>query len=228
MDYLSWELERQRAALRALLGGGEARDGKAAPEGDGRSPAGPGGGETAAAGGTGRYAGGETYTAGSGGEAPGAWEAASGAWRREARETAAGEGGGPPPEDPEMPARARRREVRKQAAALRETAREGTGPRTGRPGGSAERPGGAAESKRDFPSPAVSAAGTGEGAFGGVGGSGSGALLPGETAWAPADIGRDGPWGGGESALRAEESARALSRAVQRDARRYDGGFTMY
>ena len=32
----------------------------------------------------------------------------------------------------------------------------------------------------------------------------------------------------GAAALRAEEGARALSRAVQRDARRYDGGFTVY
>nr|WP_325211342.1 hypothetical protein [uncultured Oscillibacter sp.] len=38
------------------------------------------------------------------------------------------------------------------------------------------------------------------------------------------------PWGGGweSPALRAEDGARALSRAVQRDARRYDGGFTIY
>lgn len=38
------------------------------------------------------------------------------------------------------------------------------------------------------------------------------------------------PWGGGRgaAALRAEESARLLSRAVQRDARRYDGGFNIY
>lgn len=38
------------------------------------------------------------------------------------------------------------------------------------------------------------------------------------------------PWGGGweSAALRAEAEARSLSRAVQRDARRYDGGFTIY
>lgn len=37
------------------------------------------------------------------------------------------------------------------------------------------------------------------------------------------------PWGGwGTAALRAEDSAKALSRAVQRDARRYDGGFNIY
>lgn len=37
------------------------------------------------------------------------------------------------------------------------------------------------------------------------------------------------PWGGpGEAALRGEDSARAVSLAVQRDARRYDGGFVIY
>lgn len=36
------------------------------------------------------------------------------------------------------------------------------------------------------------------------------------------------PWGGESAALRAEAEARALSQAVQRDARRYDGGFTIY
>lgn len=59
----------------------------------------------------------------------------------------------------------------------------------------------------------------------------------------PEDLGQDGltvpyegegtvgtgPWGGGWNAgIRAEDGARALSRAVQRDARRYDGGFTIY
>ena len=38
------------------------------------------------------------------------------------------------------------------------------------------------------------------------------------------------PWGAGRGAgaARTEDGARALSRAVQRDARRYDGGFTIY
>ena len=38
------------------------------------------------------------------------------------------------------------------------------------------------------------------------------------------------PWGEGwtSAALRAEDGANALSRAVQRDARRYDGGFAIY
>ena len=33
---------------------------------------------------------------------------------------------------------------------------------------------------------------------------------------------------GGAAALRREDGVRALSRAVERDARRYDGGFTIY
>ena len=38
------------------------------------------------------------------------------------------------------------------------------------------------------------------------------------------------PWGDGweSPALRAENGAKALSREVQRDARRYDGGFPIY
>lgn len=38
------------------------------------------------------------------------------------------------------------------------------------------------------------------------------------------------PWGegAGDARLRAEDGAKALSRAVQQDARRYDGGFTIY
>ena len=60
--------------------------------------------------------------------------------------------------------------------------------------------------------------------YGGGGGTGGSALLP--------EIREDGgavPWrrAGGSPEARAEESARALSRAVQRDARRYDGGFTI-
>ena len=36
-------------------------------------------------------------------------------------------------------------------------------------------------------------------------------------------------WNGeGEAELQAEERAKALSRTVQRDARRYDGGFAIY
>lgn len=45
-----------------------------------------------------------------------------------------------------------------------------------------------------------------------------------------ARLARSFPWGEGwkSPALRAEDGARALSKAVQRDARRYDGGFTIY
>ncbi len=52
----------------------------------------------------------------------------------------------------------------------------------------------------------------------------AGAAGPGER------LSRTLPWGEGweSPALRAEDGAKALSRAVQRDARRYDGGFTIY
>lgn len=55
-------------------------------------------------------------------------------------------------------------------------------------------------------------------------GGGAGRPGPGER------LSRSLPWGGGweSPALLAEDGARALSRAVQRDARRYDGGFTIY
>ena len=62
MDYLKWELERQRSALGALLAGGEVREGETAPDGEGRSPAGLGAAESAAWP-SGRYAGGGIYTA---------------------------------------------------------------------------------------------------------------------------------------------------------------------
>lgn len=55
-------------------------------------------------------------------------------------------------------------------------------------------------------------------------GSLTGAAGPGER------LSRTLPWREGweSPALRAEDGAKALSRAVQRDARRYDGGFTIY
>lgn len=64
---------------------------------------------------------------------------------------------------------------------------------------------------------------------------GGGALYAGGEGF-PAAAGRGEPllpflpWSGGweSAALQAEEEARALSRAVQRDARRYNGGFTIY
>ncbi len=47
--------------------------------------------------------------------------------------------------------------------------------------------------------------------------------------WTPSSDYPSSPWSGGETAaLQAEDHAKALSRAVQRDARRYDGGFTIY
>lgn len=100
----------------------------------------------------------------------------------------------------------------------RSPAREGTGPRRkGFPGGTAAageawaamdgEPGGGTAAGRDF-SPVSQA----------------------ERETVPEPGGRSGgwgPWGGGEAAFRAEDGARALSQAVQRDARRYDGGFSI-
>lgn len=75
MDYLGWELERQRAALAALLlGGGEARGGENAREEGRRSPAGFGTARGRAVRDAGRYAEGG-YIGGTGADpAAGAWE----------------------------------------------------------------------------------------------------------------------------------------------------------
>ena len=87
MDYLGWELERQRAALWALLGGGRAEDGeapgeedtawegKALPGGRRRSPAGSG---TARGNAVPQSAG--RYAAKEGAEAGGPLVGAPGAW----------------------------------------------------------------------------------------------------------------------------------------------------
>lgn len=60
-------------------------------------------------------------------------------------------------------------------------------------------------------------------------------LRPGGDKWTKAAgqggrLSRSLPWSGGweSTVLQAEDGAKALSRAVQRDARRYDGGFTIY
>lgn len=239
MDYLSWELERQRDALRALLGGGEARDGKAAPEGERRSPAEPWAAERHAAGRAGRYAGGGDNTADPDSGAPGAWEAVQGA--REGSPGAEEGGGFHAGEGARVHALSRgkgpqRRTAADGAAALREAAREGTGPRTSRPGGSAAAPGAPAALGAEAMEPAAEHAGEtgfGEDAAKGSGGwkdAGSAAARAqrGTPAWGLSRSGRGGPWGGVSAALQAEDGAKALSLAVQRDARRYDGGFGLY
>lgn len=314
MDYLGWELERQRAALWALLGGGRAEDGeapgeedtawegKALPGGRRRSPAGSGTARgNAVPQSAGRYAAKEGAEAGGplvG--APGAWETVlaaekalrpageAGAW-----ETPVGPWEGISGEEAEFPARkggsmgagflprrdegtgagfSPRRdegtEVRAFAASRQKEeahgpAGEGTGSRTALEGPSARREAGTGETAaRRTAEAAETAAGgrrAGEGfameeSAGGAGpvslrrsgGTAGGASFPprrdgagtarlggGGLDGAPGRetrLSRPLPWGEGweSPALRAEDGARALSKAVQRDARRYDGGFTIY
>ena len=292
MDYLGWELERQRAALWALLGGGRAEDGeapgeedttwegKALPGGRRRSPAGSGTARgNAVPQSAGRYAAKEGAEAGGplvG--APGAWETVlaaektlrpageAGAW-----ETPVGPWEGISGAEAEFPARKgggmgagflpRRdggTEVRAFAAFRQKEeahgpAGEGTGSRTALEGPSGRREAGTGETAaRRTAEAAETAAGgrrAGEagpaslrksgGDAGGVSiparrdGAGTARLGGGGLDGAPGRetrLSRPLPWGEGwkSPALRAEDGARALSTAVQRDARRYDGGFTIY
>lgn len=223
-DYLEWELERQRRALRALLLGGPERreDGPeeetrrpAEIEAAGRdaagragmirreAPAGPGGGEAvrrASRDRPRRERGAPESPEGAGRRVP-APEA--GALERTAAEGLADPGGGER-ETPPLPKAAR-------PAAPRETAawREETGETSWKAwGGERTAPGGGGGAMAE--SGAVPPA------------AGGGARIP--------ETGRRGaPWERSASAaLQAEDAARALSQAVQRDARRYDGGFTIY
>lgn len=292
MDYLGWELERQRAALWALLGGGRAEDGeapgeedtawegKALPGGRRRSPAGSGTARgNAVPQSAGRYAAKEGAEAGGplvG--APGAWETVlaaekalrpageAGAW-----ETPVGPWEGISGEEAEFPARkgggtgagfSPRRdggtEVRAFAAFRQKEeahgpAGEGTGSRTALEGPSARREAGAGETaaRRTAEAAETAAGGRRAGEAGPVslrrsGGDAGGVSIPARRDGAgTARLGGGGldgapgretrlsrplPWGEGwkSPALRAEDGARALSKAVQRDARRYDGGFTIY
>lgn len=273
MDYLGWELERQRSALAALLlGGGKARDGETVRDGTRHSGAGMPEPDT-----------------GSGQQAPGAWEAVrkAGQIRDDGRSRAV-----------KTPVSAWEAVLGGEALwALRQDDRErggagsaeapvsawetilceeagipvnsGEGPWLRRSGGTGAQP--------EFPRSSVGyaarrgtrrtetdlAAETQGGSAGsGVDGAEDGAASPepgvnqdraaGDTAAAgrsgqffrircgggsAADTPDQGkpavgtaPWDGGwgAAALRAEDSAKLLSRAVQRDARRYDGGFNIY
>ena len=286
MDYPARELERQRAALRALLGGGSMegerapREGGPLPDRAGRSPAEPGTArESTVLRGAGRYAGnrgsrefspdlpGAGEAAREGGEKafsfePGGLDAPASAWEgipgraagslaQEGREAGA-----------EAPAGFRRAAPEE----LPSPAREGTGPRAALLGASGGRE--ARQARETAADRTPEAAGTAGGGHGGkrfagerpapgVGpfpmdasgrGEASGRASSGATRRDGGGTGRPGgggpegapgqgerlsrplPWsGGGESsALRAEDGARALSRAVQRDARRFDGGFPLY
>lgn len=292
VEYLGWELERQRAALWALLGGGRAEDGeapeeedtawegKALPGGRRRSPAGSGTARgNAVPQSAGRYAAKEGAEAGGplvgapgawetvlaaekalrpAGEA-GAWETPVGPWEGISGEEAEfsarrGEGTGAefsPQRDGGTGVRAFAASRQKEEA--HGPAGEGTGSRTALEGPSARREAGTGETAaRRTAEAAETAAGgrrAGEadpaslrksgGDAGGVSiparrnGAGTARLGGGGLDGAPGRetrLSRPLPWGEGweSPALRAEDGARALSKAVQRDARRYDGGFTIY
>lgn len=258
MDYAGWELERQRRALAALLlGGGAAREdgegdaGRRSPE-TAREGAGAAG--QTAAGTYGRYAAGpgapegwdalrEARRASRDGEPetpPSAWESilsgpAPAGWDRTADagpgdgDTARGEerrsSGGRTGEAEDSG----RRTVRNlEGAAGQRGAPELRTPAS--PAGETPDGDGATPGQR----PSGTAADGEESVRRESGGSATGggwiSVPRGSPAADASPLGETGlAWGGGgETALRAEEDAKALSRAVQRDARRYDGGFAIY
>lgn len=254
MDYLGWELERQRAALAALLLGGRAagESGEDGPEGPrkretavkgglpGRRSAGPERPVSAWEGvclaeGTGRGAetGAPAEVPDWKGSGPGEAEFRSGgtgAWR-ESEALPGGRGALETESWVVRPGRALLREraagrrLEDEEAARRVRAAEMLGGEAFAGGEALEEP----VSEGDFAGGRVAGWGGGQTEavrrdFYGGGGVGGSALLP--------EIREDGgaaPWrrAGGSPEARAEENARALSRAVQRDARRYDGGFTI-
>ena len=229
MDYPGWELERQRRALRALLlGGGEGRENGEALEESQRRPEEREAAGKPAAGRDGRSAR-EEDAAGPGNESVREGRAAVRRASRDRREEGAGvrvleagagilerAAGGPAP----LRGLARGEETAPRAegsAAPGEA--EAAGPEGGGP---AEE---AAERLRPRARPAQSPGG---GTSAGINAAVMGPARGG-TAWVSERRARSGPWGEAASAaLRAEDEAAALSRAVQRDARRYDGGFTIY
>lgn len=258
MDYLGWELERQRAALAALLlGAGGTRD--PVREEARRSFA-----ET-----PGHYAGSSEEALGAwemvlGGEA--AWEAALGgeaAWEAGQEREAGGAG---------TPVSAWEAILGGETGAPASFGGRPWTPLSGETGAQPEfrRPSGGYPAQRNMRRaeagltaeiqglPIRSAEdGAGDGAVPLEAGS-SQDEAPGHTAagrpgqslnvrrrggYGADTLGRDGPavfqatekaagsvpWGNWETAaLRAEDNARLLSRAIQRDARRYDGGFNIY
>lgn len=302
MDYLGWELERQRAALWALLGGGRAEDGEAPgeedtpwegtalPGGRRRSPAGSGTARgSAVPPRAGRYAAKEGGRAGGPlAGAPGAWETVlnaekalqsageDGPWETQdgpwgeisgaeaglLSRRGGGTGAGFSPrrdKGPEAGAFAASR----QKEEAQGPAGEGTGSRTALEGPSGRREAGTGETaaRRTAEAAETTAGGrrAGEGfaveesageagpaSLRRSGGTAGGASIPprrdgagtarlggGGLEGAPGRetrLSRSLPWGEGweSPALRAEDGARALSKAVQRDARRYDGGFPIY
>lgn len=233
MDYLGWELERQRRALRALLLGTAAdREEKDDSEGERRLPEGP---ETA-----GKSAAGRAGESSGRGDAAGPGdEEAREAVRKASRDRRGEENGAfIALEDAwERALEAGARDLEREAAggplSLRAPAGEETIPRKERPAAPKEETWTEGAERTEESAGALrlrgrSSQGTGGG---GTAGFNAAVMRPGETGsvWVLGENRRSGPWGEAASAaLRAEDEAAALSRAVQRDARRYDGGFTIY
>lgn len=206
MDYAGWELERQRAALAALLLGETEEESSLRSPGGGRQEQG------AAWAGGGRQAG-TLRTPAAEGEAAGltAVRRAEGGWFFLRTESGTGGGGtgAPPTETAEN-------ETARNVAAKNGTAEKGTA-ESGTETGQAvllrleefgpETPG----DVRFFAAGLRSSAGPRE---------------AGEQWLSPVLRAEEGRLSGGGAAER--EAARAISLAVQRDARRYDGGFTIY
>lgn len=206
MDYAGWELERQRAALAALLLGETEEESSLRSPGGGRQEQG------AAWAGGGRQAG-TLRTPAAEGEAAGltAVRRAEGGWFFLRTESGTGGGGtgAPPTETAEN-------ETARNVAAKNGTAEKGTA-ESGTETGQAvllrleefgpETPG----DVRFFAAGLRSSAGPRE---------------AGEQWLSPVLRAEEGRLSGGGEAER--EAARAISLAVQRDARRYDGGFAIY
>lgn len=235
MDYLGWELERQRSALAALLlGGREAWDRDPLRDEARRSGAGMP----------------ELY-AGSPEAPPGAWEAVR-ATRRDRENGVSG--------IPETPLSAWEAVLGRETGIPASSEEDawirlsgGTGAQVKLPRPSvgyearqtirraradltAEVPNLSAGGGEDGVGNRADSSGPGSGRSRAAGysghlcgirlGGGRAAETPGRDA--PAAAGT-APWAGwGAAAPRAEDSAKTLSRAVQRDARRYDGGFNIF
>lgn len=211
MDYVGWELERQRAALAALLLG------ETEEESSLRSPGGGRQGQGADWAGGGRQAG-TLRTPAAEGEAAGltAVRREEGGWFFLRTESGTGSGGtGAPPTE----------------TAENETARNGTARNVAAKNGTAEK--GTAESGTETGQAVLlrpeefGPETPGDVRFFAAGlRSSAGPREAGEQWLSPVLRAEEGRLSGGGEAER--EAARAISLAVQRDARRYDGGFTIY
>lgn len=231
MDYLEWELGRQKGALRALLGG-EGRDRETLQK-DGPERGRP---EAETTGRTGQAApsavpGGKEAAPPAGREADRPAERK--ALRRDGTGRREGTDGGPA-----LPASAWEQVLTGEEDAPGRPEADGPeGESPSKPPAGSQRAETGPQAAREQEAPEVSkhAGGRRDGGSGGKAAGGTAAescttgyrLANRRPAWAPEMV-EAGYRDGGFAAAPAEDGARALSRAVQRDARRYDGGFTIY